>query len=1394
MLIGRDREIESLEANLADPAIGAIVVQGPSGAGKTALVEAVLAMRAAEGAIIGRGKYAEGSLSGAFAPILQALSRAVDRALDLLYDPIAGLDSLRDALGARSSLLIAAGFDLPGFAPTDDETPVSIGESALQIVEAIARIFAWLDGFGCAVILFVDDWHRAPADAQRFVSLAARENRDGSCTLVLAERSGETQATAVRHAAKTIVLGPLGDTDRTALLDREMGDGAGRVIGSWLGTSASGLPLDILETARALRDSAALAFDGAVWRIDPARAAAIDRGDFLEIVRKRMQALPPAIRSIGVAIALWDDKAALALIAKLLELSFETVADASQALETSGIVLVADGTASFVHDRLRAALLDAATPSERADIADTMAERLWPPAARLAPPLARTALQLRLAGGLPACDAARWRDRFATGSMAARRIADSAAACAFAEAALSLQAREPCSDPDANRLIAREALFSAAAARRIDLIRERGNILLSQCRSPQQFSEAYEAVIAGARLAGALDLAWDWSVAAMRKLGVSLPREAKLRHLAFSILRWRIGLMLHPAAKSSPDTAFDPLSRLSNIAGLVAFERQPLLAHLIALRAASRARSLRLSDPLWVALDAFLCASVRDYRRASLLGAVAVAAPSRFLESSTRYRALFFGLIWTRPLASLRSQCLDIYNMAVAEGDLTTAALAVRNDALLAWRTTPTLELLAQQLSENASRAGRLADAQTMQAVHQFVVMTKALRGPAGSEALSDDVLCSGGAGAQRWLENMPNVRMEFLAIRGDWAALVGIGERLKRARPTLNSHTGAVIWRFYESLARLRLGLTMRRGDMGFLRRAAALNPTDHRCKALLLEAELLRARGKREAALAKYARAAEEAPRLSSKFEAAIVAESAAHGARMLDDAQAAGRYDGIARSIWRAWGAAAKIEQHRASAPRPDRELETRLLEAESQAAQAVRADRAKSRFLAEVGHELRTPLQAMQSLLDLASSGQNVDIGELRDAFGSFRSIVDDLTDLGALGGDAPLRLSAVDLPGLIESEAALFGAIAKERALGFVVEIERSDARAALIDGHRVRQVVRNLLSNAVKYVEHGEIVLRLCIESFGASSLKISIVVEDTGSGLREADLIRLFEPFERGGREDDTGLGLGLPLSRRIALRMGGNLDAENRPEGGARFTFSFTAERAHVARHCAIAVPLTILLVEDVVLNRRLIAAQLRGSGHRVTEAGDGREAIAACASQTFDLVLLDLGLPDIDGFDLVARLRKRVATPVLAMTASTNPAIEARAGEAGVEIVLRKPVSAPELADAVARAVPSAARTQRIAGATLAQDLAGLTADARREIRIRTAELLGVAADGEAVEVAALAHRLAGLAAQFGEARLAADADLLEAACRNGHARDSAIARIRNNLNASGESISA
>ncbi|HEY1707127.1 MAG TPA: ATP-binding protein [Rhizomicrobium sp.] len=1388
MLIGRSAEKRRLKACLADPSTGLILVQGQSGAGKTALIETVLGEVRADGAIAGYGKYAEGASSSAFAPILQALSQTVSKALDLLYDPLAGTASLQAVLNEEQSLLAAAGFEALQ-APSPTVSAQVTSESAVRIIDAIARVMGWLEGFGVPIILFVDDWHRASAEAQRFAALVSRVGGQRLCTVILAERISNRTANAIRHKAETITLGPLSIEDRTTLLDAASGDtGAGSAIAEWLGTGGSGLPLDLLDAAQALQEREALAIQNGRWAIDTTRAAAIDRADFSDSIVRRARALPAGVLELGVALALWGDEAELQTMSEALDQPFAHIADAASALGTAGFVKVADGTTTFLHDRLRAALLNAVEPDVRATLAAMMAEQLREKTNNRLPDLTRTILQLRLSGGLQDVRPSIWRDRFALGAQAARTVADSSAANDFAEAAWALQLRETSPDIGTSRLIVREALFAAATRHDLATIEERARILVSLAKSRTQLAEAYEAAIMVLRLADDYEQAWRWSVEAMGRMGLKLPAVAKLHHVIGAAVNWHIGFALRRLWRPlRQDDELDPLSRLSNIAALVAFERQPLQAILIALRAATRARRLGLQDSIWVATDAFICATLKDYDRAAALGTMAAARPSKFLKSGTLYRATHFGVVWRQPFATLRAACRSTYSIAMSEGDLASAALAVRADALVAWRSEPTLADFLRSLAEDEEKAERLGDGRALEAIRHSMNFARALQSPLGLPALSDKALRGNVATAPaEWAKNMPVVRIEILAVREDWAALADLCENLKSLRNTMSSHPGGVIWRFYDNVARLRIGLNMRRGDLQYLRRVAALNPTDHRGKVVLLEAELLRLGGKRDASLRKYALAVEIAAGLASRFEAGVIMECAASGARILGDEDAAVRHQAAAQSVWRGWGATAKIIPSDEKRVPQDHGLEVRLAEAESQVVAAVRADRAKSRFLAEVGHELRTPLQAMQGLFDLAASDDaSVDVGELRDVFSSLKSVVDDLTDLGALGADAPLRLSATDLSKLVESEAALFGTIARRKGLTFTTEAEWDPGVWLRIDGARVRQIVRNLLSNAVKYVDRGTITLRLSAQKIGENAFSILIAVEDTGPGLREADLAKLFEPFERSGRDDDEGLGLGMALSRRIAQRMGGTLVAENRPQGGARFVFSFTAERAAGALPQMSTAPARILLVEDVALNRRLLATLLRSNGHEVVEAAEGGIALGALAESPFDLVILDLGLPDMNGFDVLARMRAK--TLVIVLTASAAEAIDARALQAGAKLVLHKPVSAAELREAIANVMPHTSFTPEQAPPALAQDLYDLSQEAHREIRSRAIELVRLAAEANSPQIAKLAHRLAGLAAQFGETQLAEAADALEKAGANDRAQAQAVREMEIALDA-------
>jgi CheY-like chemotaxis protein/anti-sigma regulatory factor (Ser/Thr protein kinase) len=396
------------------------------------------------------------------------------------------------------------------------------------------------------------------------------------------------------------------------------------------------------------------------------------------------------------------------------------------------------------------------------------------------------------------------------------------------------------------------------------------------------------------------------------------------------------------------------------------------------------------------------------------------------------------------------------------------------------------------------------------------------------------------------------------------------------------------------------------------------------------------------------------------------------------------------------------------------------------------------------------------------------------------------VVDDLTDLAALGGGAPLNLKSFDIAALVESESQMTAIAARRRNIAFAVDLE-PPSLLVRVDSGRVRQVVRNLLSNAVKYTDRGQIDVRLASRpKTAAGTMEISIVVEDTGPGLTDTQLLHLFEPFERGERDDADGLGLGLALSRRIAERMGGTITAENRVSGGATFTFAFDAEQGDIPQAPAPSTaPLRILLVEDVALNRRMIATMLRRAGHFVGEAEDGGTALKLHETGRFDLVLLDVGLPDMDGFQILEAMKRPVhgsSAQIIILTASTAPAITARAQSMGAARVLHKPISSEELRAAIQSVFSAHVHHDPHGSAAFEAELQSLTYQAHAEIVARGLAILG----GELTEGSIRdVHRLAGLAAQFEAPEVAAAADLLEAELTAGVRNPASLKSLENAL---------
>jgi signal transduction histidine kinase/DNA-binding NarL/FixJ family response regulator len=1390
VFVGREQAAAAVRAGLDDPACAVVVVRGPAGSGKTVLAEAALAGAAASGALTGSGKYVEGDAQPPFAPAMTALSHLLGEALDRQHDPEAVVASLEAAMGPALAALADAGFHSGGSHAHGAALPV-IGrrEAVARIIDACLRLVRWLRAFGSPMVVFIDDWRRGGADAHALYSALVFEARGADLTLLLAERDDTDGLAFPADAPVTqVALGPLDPAGRRALLRAVLGE-AGDAVFDWFGAACPSLPFDLVAASRALQGSGAVRLADGAWRVDPALAAGLGRDDLARTLVASLGATDGDTRRVALAAALWGDEAPLTELAGALGMPAGRLESSLDAAAAHGVLERRGETIRFRHDRLRAAVLSAAHAPVAA-LAAGMSDRFIGPSAADTPAIRHTALRLRLIAGVETADAEVWRDRFASGAAAARLAMDIDAATAFAETAWRLRHRVSPPDVARDRSLLREAIMAAADRSDADAAIERIAALFQLAAGEDDVGDDYQIAIAALRLAGRPADAWRVACEGLAKLGLTLPAKVTMLDLIGPLARWRLRRFLarDRADETVADVPADALTKIGNAAATMAYERSPHMSALLALRCYERVGPDVRRLPLWLANDTFLSAMLGDFAGAARLGERAAKAASEpgfrgFAHAATLYRALYWGVIWRQPQASLRDRCRDIRDLAMAEGDLVQAAVALRNWVMIGWRTSRSLDDLARDIRQAQAELARLGDRDVHTFVSTLLAAVTSLTAPPSSEPTTD--------GRPDWARSVPHdnalLVIELASVHRDWRYTRQIVENTPAFRGNINSHPRGADWRLHDGLARLKTGEPMRRADMAYLERAARLNPADNRAKVLILRAEMSRVKGEGEACLAAYATAVANAEQGYSRLEAGVACECAAEAARAFGNTPLADHYDGRAQEIWAGWGARAKLIGHAGDAPidgRPGDAHVGELADARAQALSAERVARARSRFLADVAHELRTPLQGMQGLIDLAADDPSrLDLPALRDVFVSLKTVVDDLTDFGALSsGETPIVPGSVAIVDLVRAECAVAEGFAREHGAVLEIDIGHDVPGSVWSDGPRIRQVLRNLLSNAAKY-GGGRIIVTLARAATEASAAEdVVLMVEDEGPGLGAAGLVHIFEPFERGARAGDgKGLGLGLALSRRIALALGGTLRAQDRERGGARFTFRFPLSPAPATRATAPparAVPaLRILLAEDVPLVRRVIAAILEAQGHEVTEADDGVEAAALLGALDFDLAFLDLGMPGLDGLEVLERMTAsgegRARPPVVLLTASGDETITTRARAAGFAHVLRKPVSSDEL-----RAVIALVHVSDTMPAP-ALEMSALREQAREDLGRRISALLQ---HPDHAIPAPDAHRLAGLAAQFGWPGIAAAADMVERASLSGEpAPPDALARF-------------
>lgn len=370
-------------------------------------------------------------------------------------------------------------------------------------------------------------------------------------------------------------------------------------------------------------------------------------------------------------------------------------------------------------------------------------------------------------------------------------------------------------------------------------------------------------------------------------------------------------------------------------------------------------------------------------------------------------------------------------------------------------------------------------------------------------------------------------------------------------------------------------------------------------------------------------------------------------------------------------------------------------------------AEQASLAKTRFLATLGHEIRTPMTGVLGMTELLQATplderQKGYADAIQRAGTHLLRLVNDALDLAKIeAGKLELQQVEFDLHALIADVVALMGPVAGKRGLAFQDGVTAGVPHMVRGDPLRLRQILLNLLGNAIKFTETGHVSLH----AMPLVPQGVRLVVGDTGPGINAEQQARLFRRFEQAEGAQTTarygGSGLGLAICQELALAMGGRIDVDSAPGRGTRFSVDLPALNALAgdAVHAAPAPEsvqptvqigsLEILLVEDDATVADVVTGLLRARGHRVTHAPHGLAALAEVVSTEFDVAFLDLDLPGLDGMALARQLRLQgVTTPLIALTARTDAEAEPLARQAGFDDFVRKPVTGDMLAEAIAR----------------------------------------------------------------------------------------------------------
>jgi signal transduction histidine kinase/CheY-like chemotaxis protein len=375
-------------------------------------------------------------------------------------------------------------------------------------------------------------------------------------------------------------------------------------------------------------------------------------------------------------------------------------------------------------------------------------------------------------------------------------------------------------------------------------------------------------------------------------------------------------------------------------------------------------------------------------------------------------------------------------------------------------------------------------------------------------------------------------------------------------------------------------------------------------------------------------------------------------------------------------------------------------------------AENASKTKSTFLASASHEIRTPLNGILGITQVLIGREGLDeevreeLTTILDFGNTLLTLLNDLLDMSKIeAGKLEIAPVQEDLKKTLKAIHKLFLPLAENKGIRFSLEIDDELPAVLKFDPTRIRQCVSNLISNAIKFTSEGGVRVHVTHREIDDDDIMVSVAVTDTGIGINEEAIGKLFAEFSQADNSTTRqygGTGLGLAISRKLAVMMGGNVTVESEFGKGSTFTFCFsakvvTSEQSLSSEEVDTGEPVDlrnqrVLVVDDNAINRRIAGMMLGPCECAVTEAADGKTALELLEKQTFDLVLLDVHMPDMDGMEVISHIRASEKSwhniHVIALTGDAMSGDKERLLAVGMDGYVSKPIDQTELIKEIRR----------------------------------------------------------------------------------------------------------